>query len=55
MELKMARKDPQINIRVPEDTLDKLKSETEKEHRSLTAQVNLLIEEWLLKRSKHEA
>ncbi|EMN1777836.1 Arc family DNA-binding protein [Acinetobacter baumannii] len=51
----MARKDPQINIRVPEETLDKLKIETEKEHRSLTAQVNLLIEEWLLKRTKQQA
>ncbi|HHP0305471.1 Arc family DNA-binding protein [Acinetobacter baumannii] len=51
----MARKDPQINIRVPEETLDKLKIETEKEHRSLTAQVNLLIEEWLLKRSNQQA
>ncbi|HIQ36212.1 MAG TPA: Arc family DNA-binding protein [Acinetobacter venetianus] len=51
----MARKDPQINIRVPEDTLNKLKIETEKEHRSLTAQVNILIEEWILKRSNHQA
>ncbi|EHU1405598.1 DNA-binding protein [Acinetobacter nosocomialis] len=51
----MARKDPQINIRVPEETLDKLKIETEKEHRSLTAQVNLLIEDWLLKRSNQQA
>lgn len=51
----MARKDPQINIRVPEETLDKLKIETEKEHRTLTAQVNLLIEEWLLKRKKQQA
>lgn len=51
----MARKDPQINIRVPEETLDKLKIETEKERRTLTAQVNLLIEEWLLKRTKQQA
>lgn len=50
----MARKDPQINIRVPEEILCKLKAETEKEHRSLTAQINLLIEEWLLKRSSHQ-
>lgn len=50
----MARKDPQINIRVPEETLSKLKAETEKEHRSVTAQVNLLIEEWLLKRSNQQ-
>ncbi|HCK30138.1 MULTISPECIES: Arc family DNA-binding protein [Acinetobacter] len=51
----MARKDPQINIRIPEETLDKLKIETGKEHRSLTAQVNLLIEEWLVKRSNQQA
>ncbi|MDQ1207281.1 hypothetical protein QE380_000204 [Acinetobacter baylyi] len=51
----MARKDPQINIRVSEETLNKLKIETEKERRTLTAQVNLLIEEWLLKRTKQQA
>ncbi|UYF76646.1 Arc family DNA-binding protein [Acinetobacter ursingii] len=50
----MARKDPQINIRVPEETLGKLKAETEKEHRSVTAQINLLIKEWLLKRSNQQ-
>lgn len=50
----MARSDPQINIRIPKSTLEKFKTESEKERRSLTAQVNLLIEDWLNKRTNHQ-
>ena len=46
----MARNDPQVNIRIPEKTLERFKEETQKERRTVTAQLNMIIEEWLEKR-----
>ncbi|QOW46450.1 MULTISPECIES: Arc family DNA-binding protein [Acinetobacter] len=51
----MARNDPQVNIRIPEQTLERFKKETQKDRRTITAQVNMIIEEWLEKRAKKEA
>lgn len=50
MELKMARQDPQVNVRIPEKTLERFKIETIKDRRTITAQLNMIIEEWLEKR-----
>lgn len=50
MELKMARQDPQVNVRIPEKTLERFKEETQKDRRTITAQLNMIIEEWLEKR-----
>lgn len=50
----MARNDPQVNIRIPEKTLGRFKEETQKDRRTITAQVNLIIEEWLEAREKKE-
>lgn len=47
MELKMARQDPQVNVRIPEKTLERFKEETQKDRRTITAQLNMIIEEWL--------
>lgn len=47
MEWKMARQDPQVNVRIPEKTLERFKIETIKDRRTITAQLNMIIEEWL--------
>jgi hypothetical protein len=47
---KMARQDPQVNVRIPEKTLERFKEETQKDRRTITAQLNMIIEEWLEKR-----
>ncbi|ENX01666.1 hypothetical protein F900_01426 [Acinetobacter modestus] len=43
----MARNDKQLNIRIAHETLDELKKNAIDNRRSLTAQLNLIIEEWL--------
>lgn len=55
MELNMARQDPQVNFRMPEKTLERFKIETVKDRRTITAQLNMIIEEWLDKREKESA
>lgn len=51
----MARQDPQVSFRMPEKTLERFKEETQKDRRSITAQLNVIIEEWLDKREKESA
>ncbi|AZC04839.1 Arc family DNA-binding protein [Acinetobacter nosocomialis] len=51
----MARSDPQVNFRLPEHTLERFKEETQKDRRTLTAQLTMIIEEWLVKRASKEA
>jgi len=51
----MARQDPQVNFRIPEETLERFKVETIKDRRTQTAQLVLIIEEWLEARAKKEA
>lgn len=48
----MARQDPQVNFRIPEETLERFKIETIKDRRTQTAQLVLIIEEWLEARAK---
>ena len=55
METKMARQDPQVNVRIPEKTLERFKEETQKDRRTITAQLNMIIEEWLEKRENHKS
>lgn len=43
----MARNDTQVNVRMPHELVDKLKEEAVKNRRSMTAQLNTIIEEWL--------
>ena len=54
MELMMARQDPQVNFRIPEETLERFKIETVKDRRTQTAQLVLIIEEWLEARANKE-
>ena len=51
----MSRYDPQVNVRIPEKTLERFKIETIKDRRTITAQLNMIIEEWLDKREKESA
>ena len=55
MELSMARQDPQVNVRIPEKTLERFKEETHKDRRTITAQLNMIIEEWLEKRENQKS
>lgn len=55
MEAKMARQDPQVNVRIPEKTLERFKEETQKDRRTITAQLNMIIEEWLEKRENQKS
>lgn len=48
----MARQDTQVNFRMPEHLLTRFKEETQKERRTQTAQLLLIVEEWLEKREK---
>nr|DAF83516.1 MAG TPA: repressor [Caudoviricetes sp.] len=51
----MAKSECQVNFRLSENILLRFKEETQKERRSQTAQLTLLIEEWLEKRDKQES
>ena len=51
----MSRQDPQVNFRIPEETLERFKIETVKNRRTQTAQLVLIIEEWLEVRVNKEA
>lgn len=51
----MARSDPQVNFRLPEQTLERFKEEAQKDRRTLTAQLNMIIEDWLEERKTKEA
>lgn len=43
----MSREDKQLNVRMPHKLAEELKRNAEESKRSLTAQLNFIIEEWL--------
>ncbi|UNW10683.1 Arc family DNA-binding protein [Acinetobacter indicus] len=43
----MARNDTQVNIRMPHEIVEELKQAAVESRRSMTAQLNMIIEEWL--------
>ena len=43
----MSRKDKQVNVRIPHKLVDELKKNAEVNKRSMTAQLNFIIEVWL--------
>ena len=55
MEIKMSKKDQQVNFSIHEETLERFKIETVKDRRTQTAQLVLIIEEWLEARANKEA
>lgn len=48
----MARHDKQLNVRMAHETIDELKKVAIENRRSLTAQLNIIVEEWLKYRIK---
>lgn len=50
----MAKSETQVNFRLPDNILVRFKEEIKKERRSQTAQLTLLVEEWLEKREKQQ-
>ncbi len=53
-EVNMTKSETQVNFRMPENILVRFKAEIQKERRSQTAQLILLVEEWLEKREKQQ-
>lgn len=53
-ELEMTRHDKQFNFRVAHENLEWLKEQAEKNRRSLTAQMNWIIEEMQRKQNKEQ-
>lgn len=53
--LLMARNDTQVNFRMPHEVVDELKAQAKQERRSVTAQLNIIIEEWLNQKRKESA
>ncbi|MDV8150444.1 ribbon-helix-helix domain-containing protein [Acinetobacter baumannii] len=51
----MARHDPQMNVRLPESLLAEVKREASNQRRTMTAQINLIIEEWLDSKKQQDA
>ncbi|OOV83818.1 Arc family DNA-binding protein [Acinetobacter sp. ANC 5600] len=43
----MARNDTQVNVRMPHEIVGELKQAAVNNRRSMTAQLNIIIEEWL--------
>ncbi len=54
-EVKMSRTDPQVNVRMPQELIDDLKIQAIKNRRSLTAQLNQIVEEWLKEQKQQES
>lgn len=48
----MARNDQQVNVRMPHELVDELKIQAIKHRRSMTAQLNAIVEEWLKKQNE---
>ena len=51
----MARTDKQMNFRMPHENVDKVKIHAKNEKRSVTAELNLIIEEWLEAKERKES
>lgn len=43
----MSRNDTQVNVRMPHKTVDELKVRAAENRRSMTAQLNVIVEDWL--------
>lgn len=51
----MARNDQQVNVRMPHEIVDELKIQAVKHRRSLTSQLNVIVEEWLKSQKQESA
>jgi hypothetical protein len=50
----MARNDQQVNVRMPHEIVNELKDYAIKYRRSLTSQLNVIVEEWLKSQKEKE-
>ncbi|NWK52153.1 Arc family DNA-binding protein [Acinetobacter sp. SwsAc5] len=50
----MARNDQQVNVRMPQEIVEELKIQAIKNRRSLTAQLNKIVEDWLREQKQQE-
>ncbi len=48
----MARNDKQVNFRMANENIEGLKKHSAQNRRSITAQLNLIVEEWLKQAEK---
>lgn len=48
----MPRNDTQVNVRMPHELVDELKNRALENRRSMTAQLNVIVEEWLRKQQE---
>lgn len=51
----MARNDTQVNVRMPHETVDELKARAAESRRTMTAQLNVIVEEWLKQKQQDSA
>lgn len=51
----MARSDTQVNVRMPHELVEELKNRAAENRRSMTAQLNVIVEEWLKQNQKESA
>ena len=51
----MARNDQQENVRMPQEIVEELKIQAIKNRRSLTAQLNKIVEDWLREQKQQES
>ena len=47
LDLEMARSDQQVNFRMPHELVEELKTYAKQERRSVTAQLNAIVESWV--------
>ena len=52
---KMARSDMQVNFRMPHEIVEELKAHAKQERRSVTSQLNMIVEEWIKQKQKESA
>lgn len=55
LEVKMTRHDKQMNVRMAHETVSELKEAAKKNRRSVTAQLNQIIEDWLKEQKQQDA
>ncbi|UIZ56281.1 Arc family DNA-binding protein [Acinetobacter sp. SCLZS86] len=51
----MVRNDQQVNVRMPQEIVEELKIQAIKNRRSLTAQLNKIVEDWLREQKQQES
>lgn len=53
--MNVARNDTQVNVRMPHETVGELKACAVESRRTMTAQLNVIVEEWLKQKQQQSA